>query len=115
MRATRAACPVAPVSREETLRLCEIGTPSRLVSAPARPLGADLGQVGMERQRAHRSDERLGVCQQRIDGVVVAEGDLGAGQRHHVLSSWIFEPRSCTRAMARSAVSLARSGSPIST
>ena len=61
---------------EEALRLFELGQPSRLVAAPTGPLGADFGQMGAK-QRAHRSHQRLGACQKRVDGVVVAEGNFG--------------------------------------
>jgi hypothetical protein len=72
---------------EETLGLCELGAPPRLISVPAGTLAADLRQVGMKRCGAHVGDERLGTRQQRIDGIVVAEGDFGARERHYVLSS----------------------------
>ncbi len=100
---------------EETLCLCEIGTPSHLVSAPAGPLGADLGQVGMERQRAHLRDERLGAPSSGSTASSWPRATSARASATTFSSSWIFEPCSCARAMARSAVSFARSGSPIST
>jgi hypothetical protein len=91
----------------------ELGSPSRLVSAAPSTLGAYLGQVGTECERAHRSDQRLRARQERIDGVVVAEGDLGSRECHHVRELLDLRARSLATVTPRSAVFLARSASPM--
>jgi hypothetical protein len=44
---------------------------------PAGALGADLRQARTKRDGTHLGDERLGLRQQRTDGLVVAEGNFG--------------------------------------
>ena len=70
---------------EEAMGFDELGAAFRVIAAPAGALGTDLREMGPQRQGAHFADELLGPCQQRIDGVVVIESDLGARQRHHVV------------------------------